>query len=98
MRRGMTVEALRNFMLEQGPSKNTNLQEWDKIWALNKDLVDPVAKRFTAIAENSACRLTIENGPETIEARSQALHPKDSSIGTKAVFYGKELLIERDDA
>lgn len=33
MRRGMTVEALKNFMLEQGPSKNTNLQEWDKIWA-----------------------------------------------------------------
>jgi glutamyl-tRNA synthetase len=98
MRRGMTVEALRNFMLEQGPSKNTNLQEWDKIWALNKDLVDPVAKRFTAIAEHTACRLTIENGPETIEARSQALHPKDASIGTKAVIYGKELLIERDDA
>jgi len=25
MRRGLTVEALKQFMLEQGPSKNTNL-------------------------------------------------------------------------
>lgn len=36
MRRGLTVEALKLFMLEQGPSKNTNLMEWDKLWALNK--------------------------------------------------------------
>ena len=66
----MTVEALKNFMLEQGPSKNTNLQEWDKIWALNKDIVDPITPRYTAIAEKTACRLTIENGPALIEARS----------------------------
>ena len=70
MRRGMTVESLKNFMLEQGPSKNTNLQEWDKIWALNKDVIDPIAPRYTAIVEKSACKLTIENGPALREARS----------------------------
>lgn len=98
MRRGMTVEALRNFMLEQGPSKNTNLQEWDKIWAINKDILDPISHRYTAIVEKTACKLFIENGPEHIEARSQDLHPKNADIGSKAVFYGKELLIEKDDA
>lgn len=36
MRRGLTVEAMKAFMLEQGPSKNTNLMEWDKLWASNK--------------------------------------------------------------
>jgi glutamyl/glutaminyl-tRNA synthetase len=36
LRRGMTLEALRTFILAQGASKNTNLQEWDKIWAINK--------------------------------------------------------------
>lgn len=65
---------------------------------MNKDILDPKAHRYTAIAEKTACKLTIENGPETIEARSQALHPKNAEIGTKAVFYGKELLIEKDDA
>lgn len=35
MRKGMTPHSLKKFMLEQGPSKNTNLMEWDKIWAYN---------------------------------------------------------------
>lgn len=98
MRRGLTVEALKQFMLEQGPSKNTNLMEWDKIWALNKDIIDPVTPRYTAIVKSSACRLYIENGPAVPEARSQQLHPKNESVGSKAVIYGRELYIERDDA
>jgi len=36
----MTPEALKRFMLEQGPSKNTNLMEWDKLWAYNKEAID----------------------------------------------------------
>lgn len=98
MRRGLTVEALKNFMLEQGPSKNTNLMEWDKLWALNKDIIDPITPRYTAIVKSSAVKLIIENGPEQIEAKSQALHPKNESLGTKAVIYGRELWIEKDDA
>jgi hypothetical protein len=97
MRRGMQVNALKTFMLDQGPSKNTNLMEWDKIWAVNKDLVDPVAPRYSAVVKSSAVRLLIENGPEEIEAKSADLHPKNK-IGTKVVMYGKELYIESADA
>jgi len=71
MRRGLTVQALELFMLEQGPSKNTNLMEWDKLWALNKDIIDPITPRYTAIVKDTAVRLFIENGPEQTEARSQ---------------------------
>ena len=98
MRRGLTVEALKDFMLEQGPSKNTNLMEWDKLWAMNKDIIDPVTPRYTAIVKSSACHLHIENGPETPEARSQPLHPKNEAVGSKAVIYGRDLWIEKDDA
>jgi len=52
MRRGLTVEALKIFMLDQGPSKNTNLMEWDKIWAINKDIIDPITPRYTAIVKS----------------------------------------------
>lgn len=98
MRRGMTVAALSSFMLEQGASRNTNMMEWDKIWAINKQILDPVVPRYTAIAKKSAVKFTIENGPSPPEARSQPLHPKDKSVGSKPVMYGRDLYIEADDA
>lgn len=98
MRRGMTAEALKTFMLEQGPSRNTVNMEWDKIWAVNKQILDPVVPRFTAIGKATAVKLTIENGPSPPEARSQPLHQKNAELGDKAVMYGQNLLIEREDA
>lgn len=50
-RRGLTVEALRQFMLAQGPSQAVVSLEWDSIWALNKKIIDPIAPRFWAVAE-----------------------------------------------
>ena len=71
--------------------------EWDKIWALNKSIIDPVTPRYTAINKNTACRLTIENGPCPSEGRTTELHNK-TKLGTKVVMYGKELYIEKEDA
>lgn len=41
------IEALREFIALQGVSKNSTLQEWEKIWSINKRLIDPVAPRHT---------------------------------------------------
>lgn len=98
MRRGMTVNALKEFMLEQGPSRNTNLMEWDKIWALNKGVIDPVVPRYSAISKATASKLIVENGPEPLEARSAPLHQKNEAAGTKSVIYARDLYIEKDDA
>jgi glutamyl-tRNA synthetase len=48
-RRGMTVEALTQFMLSQGPSQAIVSLEWDSIWALNKKVIDPIAPRFWSV-------------------------------------------------
>lgn len=50
-RRGLTIDALKDFMLEQGASIKTVLMEWDKIWATNSSYVDKRAKRFNAISD-----------------------------------------------
>lgn len=49
-RRGMTTEALKQFMLAQGPSQNQVLLEWDSLWTINKKIIDPIAPRYCAIA------------------------------------------------
>ena len=94
----MTAEALKQFMLQQGPSRNTVNMEWDKIWAVNRGILDPAVPRYTCIRKAGAVRLTIENGPSPPEARSHPLHPRDKTLGHKPVIFGKELLIEFDDA
>jgi len=39
-------------MLEQGPSKKTNLMTWDKIWSINTKILNKIATRFISISKN----------------------------------------------
>jgi glutamyl-tRNA synthetase len=48
-RRGLTVEALQQFMLQQGPSQAVLSLEWDTLWTMNKKIIDPIAPRHWAI-------------------------------------------------
>ena len=49
----MTIEALKQFMLQQGPSQNQVVLEWDSIWTLNKKIIDPIAPRYWAAAKEN---------------------------------------------
>ncbi|KAF8820584.1 glutamate-tRna ligase [Cardiosporidium cionae] len=97
LRRGLTVKALLSFLLEQGPSKSGNLMEWDKLWTLNKQLLDPVVPRYMAIAE-MAVLVRLRDGPKEVEFGMRNLHPKDASMGQVPISYYYEILIELDDA
>ncbi len=77
MRRGITAQALKEFMLAQGPSKSTNLMEWDKIYALNKDVVDPTAKRLFAVDSEKGVPVEVVNMEEgEVEEVMINWHPK----------------------
>eukprot|EP00331_Platyophrya_macrostoma_P031979 CAMPEP_0176439066 /NCGR_PEP_ID=MMETSP0127-20121128/19702_1 /TAXON_ID=938130 /ORGANISM="Platyophrya macrostoma, Strain WH" /LENGTH=616 /DNA_ID=CAMNT_0017823225 /DNA_START=55 /DNA_END=1905 /DNA_ORIENTATION=+ len=98
IRRGLIIETLTEFMLEQGPSKNTNLQEWDKLWATNKKYIDPKAGRYTAISKEKICTLKLTNrGPEP-EITTVPVHPQNPALGTRPLFRTNELYLEYDDA
>lgn len=72
--------------------------EWDKIWAENKKIIDPIAPRYNAIVKSTAVKVILENVDEEVQAKSVPLHPKNASVGSKALLMGKYCWIEKDDA
>lgn len=98
MRRGMTLPALTEFMLSQGPSKNSNLMEWDKIWALNRKILDKTSPRYTAISkENCAFLEVVDTDEKYFEAIEAPLHSKKKELGTKMIMRDKNLMVEKED-
>lgn len=65
------MQTLQEFMISQGASKNVTLQEWDKIWSINKRIIDPVCPRHTAIAATARVPLRLTNGPGKPEVRAE---------------------------
>jgi len=51
-------------MLEQGPSKRSNLMEWEKIWAINKRIIDPICPRYSAVSVEKASTIYVTNVPK----------------------------------
>uniref|UniRef100_H2Z6K5 Bifunctional glutamate/proline--tRNA ligase n=1 Tax=Ciona savignyi TaxID=51511 RepID=H2Z6K5_CIOSA len=96
LRRGMTVEGLKNFIVTQGSSKAIVTMEWDKIWSFNKKVIDPIAPRYTALLQDSAVLVNVVDAKEV--KADAAKHPKNPDVGKKPVWYGPRVLIEREDA
>ncbi|XP_046823712.1 bifunctional glutamate/proline--tRNA ligase [Vespa crabro] len=96
LRRGMTVDGLKQFIIAQGSSRSVVFMEWDKIWAFNKKVIDPIAIRYTALDYNETVPVNVlDSKEEWVTVRN---HPKDPSLGTKRVRVGSKILIEKDDA
>lgn len=98
LRKGIRKETLVEFMLEQGPSKNTNLMEWDKLWAINKRIIDPICPRFMAVSVEKASVLEVLNGPEKPEAFQVAASPTNAALGNRPYWRSRNILLEFQDA
>ncbi|XP_063008298.1 bifunctional glutamate/proline--tRNA ligase isoform X4 [Melospiza melodia melodia] len=96
LRRGMTVEGLKQFIAAQGSSRSVVNMEWDKIWSFNKKVIDPVAPRYTALLKDAVVPVNIPEAQE--EMKEVAKHPKNADVGLKPVWYSSRVLIEGADA
>ncbi|XP_014217472.1 bifunctional glutamate/proline--tRNA ligase [Copidosoma floridanum] len=96
LRRGMTVEGLKQFIIAQGSSRSVVFMEWDKIWSFNKKVIDPVAVRYTALTVGDTVPVHVKGAVEGFLTVPN--HPKDPSIGTKQVRVSPNILIEEEDA
>lgn len=97
-RRGLTVEALREYILMQGASKNAIMLEWDKIWAVNKKVIDPVAPRYVALSKENLCKVVLVDGPAEAYLSKIPLHKKNLDLGEKETAYSSNIFIEQEDA
>jgi glutamyl-tRNA synthetase len=96
--RGMTVKGLKDYIVGQGASQQTLQLEWDGIWTVNKKVIDPVAPRFWAIAEDKAVAVTVTGRDEGVVVEAKPLHKKNPEIGDKQLVYSNQLIVEQDDA
>ncbi|XP_030233255.1 bifunctional glutamate/proline--tRNA ligase isoform X4 [Gadus morhua] len=96
LRRGMTVEGLKQFIAAQGGSRSVVNMEWDKIWAFNKKVIDPVAPRYTALSKSYVVPVAVSDAVE--EMKMAAKHPKNTEVGMKEVWYGPKVLVDGADA
>ncbi|XP_050316358.1 bifunctional glutamate/proline--tRNA ligase [Anthonomus grandis grandis] len=96
LRRGMTVEGLKEFIIAQGSSRSVVFMEWDKIWAFNKKIIDPIAPRYTVVAHEEPVVVLVDAVKE--ECLTVPCHPKNPDVGTKETWIGPKILIDRADA
>ncbi|KAK0636143.1 tRNA synthetases class I, catalytic domain-containing protein [Bombardia bombarda] len=99
-RRGMTIPALRDFILKQGPSRNVVTMDWTNFWASNKKEIDPIAPRHTAISQKDVVKVTIfgAEAPVAPFTTDKPKHPKNKDVGTKKVAFSSELILDQADA
>lgn len=97
-RRGMTIDALREFILKQGPSRNIVNLDWTIFWATNKKYIDPIAPRHTAVTKDNAVIATVKGARLAAYTEEKPKHAKNLDLGNRKVAYSDNILIDQTDA
>ena len=99
-RRGYTARSLRMLAEDVGVTKFNALVDMGRVENMIREDLNERAPRRMAVLD--PIRLTITNWGEhgdtdRVEMMSVANHPKDESFGSRAIPFGKDLYIERED-
>ncbi|ODM95546.1 Bifunctional glutamate/proline--tRNA ligase [Orchesella cincta] len=96
LRRGMTVEGLKQFIVAQGSSRSVVMMSWDKIWAFNRQVIDPIAPRHTGLMQGFLIPVNVKGAAEIVDVADA--HPKNPEVGKRNVWKSGKVLVEEDDA
>lgn len=97
LRRGMSISALRDFILKQGPSRNVVNMDWTSFWAANKKEIDPKAPRHTSVDMKDAVRAIVSNISGEAYTEDKPKHAKNPAVGMKKVAYSRSLILDQAD-
>ncbi|QIR14146.1 glutamine--tRNA ligase [Shewanella aestuarii] len=95
-RRGYTPGAIREFCQRIGVTKQDNLVEVGMLTACIREELNEHAPRAMAVLR--PIKVVIENYPHnTPETIYAAAHPNNEAMGTRELFFGRELFIDAED-
>jgi glutaminyl-tRNA synthetase len=95
-RRGYTPASIRTFAERIGVTKADNLVEMSLLENCIREDLDRSAPRRMAVLH--PLKVVIENYPEgRNEPLSAANHPKDETMGSRELSFGRDLYIDRED-
>lgn len=97
LRRGLKVEALREFVKVQGMSKAVNFMEWSKLWNFNTQILDPSVPRYVAVADDLKVTCTVIGGPAGLEECTKARHKKNAALGERPYYKSNRILLDAED-
>lgn len=95
-RRGLQPQTLRAFCHEQGASRNQNIHDWDKIWAMNRDIISKKCPRVMSVSPEEKVVMKISNVTEG-EVEAPVL-PTDKTMGTRKLPIGPVVWTTQFDA
>jgi glutaminyl-tRNA synthetase len=95
-RRGFTAAAIRTFCERIGVGKSDSVIDMSVLEDCVREDLDQVAPRAMGVLR--PLKVTITNYPEgQMEVFTAARHPKEPSMGERAIPFSRELYIEQDD-
>eukprot|EP00866_Antonospora_locustae_P001836 jgi/Antlo1/1836/1902 len=95
-RRGLRMDALREYVLMQGVAQKFSIASWDKLWAINKRKIDADAPRYLCVRSADCVRTKIRGHVPVWGVVPR--FARNVSLGEKKLFYGDEILLEQEDA
>jgi glutaminyl-tRNA synthetase len=95
-RRGYTPASIRDFSEKIGVSKVNSLTDIAILESSIRDDLNIHAPRSMAVID--AVKLIIENYPKgKLESLKAPIHPQNHTMGTREIFFSKEIFIDRAD-
>lgn len=73
--------------------------EWGAFWATNKKEIDPIAPRHTVATAKDTVKVSLIGSDAPLEpfTTEKPLHPKNKEVGTKAVVFSSEIILDQED-
>ena len=95
-RRGYTPRSIREFSKRVGVSKVNSLTDISILESSIRDDLNKSAPRAMAVI--NPIKIVIENYPEgKIESLCAPIHPQNEDMGTREIFFSREIYIDKED-